>query len=119
MKKNAALSAVFVTVAFSVLISSCSKKEEEVIVPKVTYAKDVKSILATSCTPCHLAGGVRANKWDDYTATKNNITAILDRVQRAPTATGFMPRAGSPNPPLTAAQIDVLKKWQTDGLLEN
>jgi hypothetical protein len=119
MKKNSALSAVLVTVAIAVFVSSCSKKEEEVIIPKVTYAKDVKSIFLVHCTPCHLTGGVRPNKWDDYTTAKNNIAAILDRVQRAPTAAGFMPRAGSPNPPLTAAQIEVLKKWQTDGLLEN
>jgi uncharacterized repeat protein (TIGR01451 family) len=82
----------------------------------INYIADVKPIFVTSCTPCHLTGGTNPNKWDDYATAKAKITTILERVQRAPGTTGFMPKVGSA---LTAAQIATLKKWVTDGLLEN
>lgn len=82
---------------------------------KVTFNTDIKPLLTASCTPCHLAGGANPNKWDDYTTAKGKITVILDRTQRAPGSTGFMPKAGTA---LTAAQIALLKKWVDDGLLE-
>lgn len=83
---------------------------------KTTYTGHVKSILTTSCTPCHVAGGANPNKWDDYTTTKNKIATILDRVKREPGATGFMPRNGTK---LAADKIAILEKWVADGLLEN
>lgn len=82
---------------------------------KITYMADVKPIMTTSCTPCHLAGGANPNKWDDYTQTKNKITTILNRVKREPGSTGFMPQGGTK---LSAEKIAVLEKWVADGLLE-
>lgn len=85
-------------------------------VVKINYVSNVKPLLVASCTPCHLSTGTNPNKWDDYAQAKAKITIILDRVQRAPGSTGFMPRNGTQ---LTAAQIATLKQWVTDGLLEN
>jgi mono/diheme cytochrome c family protein len=82
---------------------------------KITYMADVKSIMTTSCTPCHMAGGANPNKWDEYTPTKTKIASIIDRVKREPGSTGFMPRNGTK---LSAEKIAVLEKWVTDGLLE-
>ena len=84
-------------------------------VVKTTYMADVKPILTTSCTPCHMAGGTNPNKWDEYTPAKTKITLILDRVKREQGATGFMPRNGTK---LSADKIAVLEKWLADGLLE-
>ncbi|MFY9151869.1 MAG: PKD-like domain-containing protein, partial [Prolixibacteraceae bacterium] len=75
---------------------------------KVTYLANVKPILAVSCTPCHMAGGANPNKWDEYATTKAKITGILDRVQRSPTAAGFMPKGGTK---LSDANIAILNKW--------
>lgn len=83
---------------------------------KITFAANIKPLLTNSCTPCHLAGGVNPNKWDDYATAKAKISGILDRVQRAPGSVGFMPKVGTQ---LTAAQIALLNKWLSDGLLEN
>jgi len=58
---------------------SC-KKKEEVVIPKLTYTKDIKSIFVTRCTPCHLAGGTNPNKWNDYATTKAKVATILDRI---------------------------------------
>ncbi len=83
---------------------------------KTTYVSDVKPILTTSCTPCHMAGGSNPNKWDEYASAKSSISSILDRVKRDPGATGFMPRNGAK---LSADKIAILEKWVADGLLEN
>ena len=98
-------------------LNSCSKTEETPEPVKITYNKDIKAIFTANCTPCHLPGGVNPNKWDDYATAKAKITNILDRVQRTPGTTGFMPRNGTMQ--LPAATITLLKQWQTDGLLEN
>ncbi|MBL7969598.1 MAG: cytochrome c [Prolixibacteraceae bacterium] len=83
--------------------------------PKVTFVADIKPLLTASCTPCHMPGGANPNKFDDYTTVKNKISVILDRVQREPTAAGFMPRGGTK---LSAANIALLNKWVADGVLE-
>ena len=81
-----------------------------------TYVADAKPIFVANCTPCHVAGGGNPNKWDQYDQAKANINGILDRIQRDPGATGFMPNGGSK---LSAEKIAILKKWLDDGLLEN
>lgn len=109
---KAALGAISVTV----LVASCAKKEDPAPA-KVTFNKDIKNVLVTSCAPCHVAGGTNPNKWDDFATSKAKIANILDRIQRMPGQTGFMPRNGTAQ--LPAATINLIKQWQTDGLLEN
>jgi len=82
---------------------------------KITYLADVKPIMTTSCTPCHMAGGTNPNKFDEYTPTKTKIATIIDRVKREQGSTGFMPRNGTK---LSADKIAILEKWVADGLLE-
>jgi hypothetical protein len=85
--------------------------------PLYTYEKDVKPVLVTNCAPCHLAGSaVNSNKWDDYTQAKNKVLNILDRTQRVPGTQGFMPRNRTVAIP--SSEIDKIKRWQVDGLLE-
>ncbi|HZL10746.1 MAG TPA: cytochrome c [Prolixibacteraceae bacterium] len=81
----------------------------------VTFQANVKPIFTVSCTPCHMPGGINPNKWDDYATAKAKITGILDRVQRSPSAAGFMPNGGTK---LSDANIAILNKWVADGLLE-
>lgn len=111
MKKNVV--ALFQIITISMAFNACTKKEDPV--PLITYA-DVKTIFLTNCTPCHLPGGINPNKWDDYSTAKSKISNILDRIQRDPTATGFMPYKKGAS--ISAAEIAKLKQWQTDGLLE-
>ncbi len=105
-----------IALAYTVTLSC--KKDEAVVAPKLlTYNADIKSIFVANCTPCHLAGGVRTNKWDDYTTAKNNVSSILDRIQRDVNAAGFMPRGGTK--PVATAEIAKIQQWVKDGLLEN
>ena len=117
MKKLAKLNVLLViALAFTVTLSC--KKDEAPVAPKLlTYNADVKSIFVANCTPCHLAGGFKVNKWDDYTTAKNNVSLILDRIQRDVSAVGFMPKGGTK--PVSTAEIAKIKQWVTDGLLEN
>lgn len=83
---------------------------------KTTYVADAKPIFVANCTPCHMSGGGNPNKWDNYAQAKAKINVILDRIQREPGSTGFMPNGGTK---LSADKIAILKKWLDDGLLEN
>lgn len=97
---------------------ACSKDEvpdEVVPATKVTYAKDVKPVLTSSCSPCHVAGGTHPYKFDDYSVARSKISSIIDRVSRDASAPGFMPQGGSK---LSASSIAMLNKWVTDGLME-
>lgn len=96
-------------------VVSC-KKEEEVVAPKITFEKDIKPIVQTRCTPCHLAGGANPNKWEEYAQAKAKVATILDRIQRTPGSAGFMPRNATAQIP--AEEIAKIKQWQADGLLE-
>lgn len=99
---------------------SCAKTEEATVTPvtpaKLTYEANIKAIFVANCSPCHLAGGVKTNKWDDFATAKTNVTLILDRIQRDVTATGFMPKGRTT--PVPAADIAKIKQWVADGLLE-
>lgn len=102
--------------ALAVTMIGCKQEEAAPVVVKVTFDKDIKPIIVLNCGPCHLTGGTQANKWESYAETKAKVASILDRVQRMPTAAGFMPRGKTAAIP--DASIALIKKWQTDGLLE-
>lgn len=82
---------------------------------KTTYNADVKPIFVANCSSCHMAAGYNTLKLDQYAQAKDKINAILDRVQRNPGTTGFMPNGGTK---LSDEKIAILKKWLDDGLLE-
>lgn len=81
---------------------------------KVRYTEDILPIITTNCTPCHISGS--QPKWNNYSTFKTNIIKVLDRIQRTPGTTGFMPNGGTSS--IGTTNIDLIKQWQTDGLLE-
>jgi uncharacterized membrane protein len=110
------------TLTFTTLaILSCKKTAEPVIpeVPKVTFAK-IAPILKLNCVPCHEANSganfdARKKHVDNFTIAKDNAATIADRIQRETTVAGFMPRGKAK---LAQADIDLVKQWIADGLLE-
>ncbi len=82
---------------------------------KVTYDIDIKPIFLMNCAPCHIAGGSQPKKWDVYATAKSNVNAIIDRTNRAPGSSGFMPNGGTK---LSDVDLALLNQWVTDGLLE-
>lgn len=83
-----------------------------------TYAKNVKSIIDGNCIGCHQTGrsaGFRPlTTYAEVKAAVENA-GLLNRIQLQTGQQGIMPQAGR----MSQANIDVIVKWNTDGLKEN
>jgi uncharacterized membrane protein len=83
-----------------------------------SYTKNVKSIIDGNCTGCHQAGrsaGFRPlTTYAEVKAAVENA-GLLNRIQLQTGQQGIMPQAGR----MSQANIDVIIKWNTDGLKEN
>lgn len=113
-----------IIIAFSLLLSSCSSDSisDLIDVPTVeiiTYEANVKAIINTNCLSCH--GATPSNGAPMSLTTYENVRDavlnrnLLDRITRADGASGAMPLGG---PRLPQNQINIIEKWNIDGLLE-
>jgi hypothetical protein len=93
-----------------------SLQEPTVIIDKVTYTANVKSIIDQNCIGCHSAGGslIPLVTYDQVKNAMSN-TNLLDRIQRQNGMPGIMPKAGR----MPQDKINTILQWNTDGLLEN
>lgn len=101
------------------VLQFCSSSKKGTATPKVaivSYTGNVKPLMQANCTPCHFPPNGREKSFDNYTAAKNNIDAIVNRVNRNPMDKGFMPKK---HPKLSDSSINVLVQWKKDGLVEN
>jgi hypothetical protein len=107
----------FVTVFLAVIIFACHRKTAPTSsIPLTTYSAHVKPIIDNSCTPCHVPSkGGKKTDFDSYDSTKKYISEMITRVQLKPDDPKFMPFR-SKKPPLTAAEIETLKRWQLGGM---
>jgi uncharacterized membrane protein len=118
MKKLIFLASTFTFTTLAIL--SCKKTEDPLpVVEKVTFAK-VAPILKLNCVPCHEANSgpnfnARKKHVENYAVAKDLASFIADRIQRESNAAGFMPFG---KPKLVQADIDLIKQWIADGLLE-
>lgn len=83
-----------------------------------TYTKNVKSIIDANCVSCHSSG--RAASFRPLTTYAEVKTAVesaglLNRIQLQNGQQGIMPQGGR----MSQANIDLIVKWNTDGLKEN
>lgn len=111
----------FLTLSLSILLINCnsSKKGTEGYTSKkkISYTKDIKPIVENSCIPCHIPPEGRKKPLESYIHVKENIVAILERVQLPQDNRKFMPPVNK-KPALTEAQIAVLLKWQQQNMPE-
>ena len=111
---------ILLGLTFFGIIGCDTRTYEEISGPSVTpqlvkYSIDVKPIIDNNCNSCHSATGAASHyPLTDYALVKNAIDNILDRVQRPAGDPDKMPQGGS----LSQQNIDILKKWKTDGLQE-
>jgi hypothetical protein len=113
-----------IIIAFSVLLPSCTSESisDLIDVPTVdiiTYEANVKVIINTNCLSCH--GATPSNGAPMSLTTYENVRdavlnrGLLDRISRVEGAPGAMPLGG---PRLPQNQINIIEKWNIDGLLE-
>lgn len=109
-----------VLTAFTVvLFAACAKKNSATSSAKAVptnYTTDIMPLMQAKCSPCHIPskGGKKAS-FETYESAKKYGAEILARVQLNPTDRGFMPMK---HDKLPEAEIALIKKWNTDGLLE-
>jgi len=84
----------------------------------VTYNKDVKSIIDANCISCHSSGRSAAFRpLTTFAQVKAAVESagLLNRIQLQNGQQGLMPQGGR----MAQANIDLIVKWNTDGLKEN
>ncbi|MEO6176401.1 MAG: cytochrome c [Flavobacterium circumlabens] len=83
-----------------------------------SYTKNAKSIIDANCIGCHQSGRSAAFRpLTTYAEVKAAVEngGLLNRIQLQTGQQGIMPQAGR----MSQANIDVIVKWNTDGLKEN
>ncbi|UKM64695.1 hypothetical protein GSB9_01252 [Flavobacteriaceae bacterium GSB9] len=116
----------FITITFSALcLLNCANDSEDDLVDSkplpsiVTYEDDVKSIIDDNCISCHSNPPISAANVPLVTyanvksAVQNNN--LIGKING--TASGALMPLGGPKLPQNL--IDLIEKWESDGLLEN
>jgi hypothetical protein len=108
---------IILTAILSVALVFCNtaKKAQTVQVPKLTYMADIKPIIETNCTPCHIPPRGNKKPYDTYVRVKEDIDAMISRIHRNPGEPGFMPFKHTKLPDST---IKKFEDWKAGGLLE-
>jgi uncharacterized membrane protein len=107
-------------IPFSLLMTNCKTVKEGTseyvpIEKQLTYDNDIKPIITTSCTPCHIPPQGRKEPLDSYEHVKENIVAIIERINLPQDNRKFMPPINK-KPALTDDQVAVLVKWQQQNM---
>lgn len=97
--------------------SSARKAAKAAAAVKSTYTTTVAPVVASSCSPCHIAGKGNKKPFDNYANVKSDIDEIIRRIELNPADKGFMPFRRTTK--LSADTIAIFKKFKEDGLLEN
>lgn len=80
----------------------------------ITFDTDIKPLIQQKCSTCHTSGNGLI--YTDYNTSKSLVDEILRRIQLTSSDGDFMPKNRIP---LSNTQINLIKQWKTDGLLEN
>jgi hypothetical protein len=113
MKKISILASL---IAIAVLFYNChGSKKATSSAPKLTYDTNLKTVIETNCSPCHIAGKGNKKSFDNYANVKTDIDDMIRRIELNPEEKGFMPFK---HPKLPDATIAIFKQWRSDGLLE-
>ncbi len=102
---------------FCTASKSAQSGSREAAPDAITYTGHIRPIMVEKCTPCHFPKEGKKKMLDTYTATKNNITEILGRIELPPEDEAFMPFK-SKKPPLTDAEIELFESWVSGGMPE-
>ena len=93
-------------------------EEDTVVVERVTYTANIKSIMDNNCISCHSTNGIVPYRpLTTYAEVKDAIenAGLLDRIQLENGEPGAMPQNGR----MPQGRIDLILQWTEEGLLEN
>lgn len=116
---------VFLLVLLFFVFFGCENSSESDLIEQlpltenITYTEHIKPIIDANCVACHSnpaingASSPMAN-YDQVKTTFQNTDA-LDRMNRQPGESGFMPLGGTRLP---QTSIDLVEQWMNEGYLE-
>ncbi|MBF4471526.1 MULTISPECIES: c-type cytochrome [Flavobacterium] len=84
----------------------------------ITYTQNIKSIIDANCISCHSSTGAASFRpLTTYAGVKAAVQSagLLSRIQLQNGQQGLMPQGGR----MSQTNIDLILKWNTDGLKEN
>jgi hypothetical protein len=103
-------------IATAILFYNChGSKKATASAPKLTYDANLKAVVETHCSPCHIAGKGNKKPYDNFANVKTDIDEMIRRVELKPEDKGFMPFK---HPKLPDATVAIFKQWRSDGSLE-
>ncbi|RZJ92705.1 MAG: hypothetical protein EOO20_00780 [Chryseobacterium sp.] len=112
-------------VSVASLLAGCSDDNPTTLIDSApitglsTYKNNVKAIIDNNCTVCHAAVPKNGAPMSlvTYEQVKNAVVnrGLLTRISLENGNSSLMPQGG---PRLPQATIDVIKKWEQDGLPE-
>lgn len=117
---------LFLLLVLSCFFTGCTNENPDTLEDKttnpnsITYNQNVKSIIDNNCIRCHASTPLNGAPMSlvTYNQVKEAIQnrGLLNRISFNNGNTSLMPQGG---PRLPQATIDIMIKWQEDGLLEN
>ena len=84
---------------------------------EVSFARDIQSIVSTSCMPCHSDAGTSKSKWTTYAGVMSAVVAGKPDSSRfyEKLKDGRMPPSGK----LDSARIALVYNWISEGAKNN
>lgn len=109
-------------ISISIVLINCKSTNKSTtsytkVEKKVSYVKDIKPILETSCIPCHFPPQGRKEPLDNYANVKENISSIIERITLPQDDRKSMPPKNK-KPALNDSLVAVLVNWQKQNMPE-
>ena len=115
----------FLVITSFILFTSCENSSESDLIEQtpltenITYTEHIKPIIDANCVDCHsnpAVGGasVPMTNFEQVKLVFENTDA-LDRMNRQPGESGFMPQYRTRLPQVS---IDLVEQWMNEGYLE-
>ena len=117
--KNTILCAIFILFIASSCTNDNSSTLTEPAIPSglITYNNNVKGIINSNCISCHASVPTNGAPFSltTYDDVKSKIASVKNRIVKAEGDSQLMPEGG---PRLPQTSIDIIVKWQSDGLIQ-
>ena len=106
-----------VMAAMAFVLSNCSGSRKLAAAPKLNFESNLKAVVMSECSPCHIPSkGGNKKPYDNYANVKTDIDEMIRRIEMNPGEKGFMPFRKTTR--LSDSTIAIFKQWRADGVIE-